>query len=431
MKLTKLEIHRYRDIAPGTELMFSPAFNLVLGRNGTGRTTLLELISLVLGSDFSGLIHEEFSLEYDLALAGMEIHVVARNELRSRGGPEPVRLSREGAKLMPLRTPEVLSEFAPFIEATLKLEAPEARLVMRADASGLFCEVEGQKGYSRRMQWSVLDRTVWTLLFMAAQYIDREMKARLKELLRRTFLLAPSRFDEALGMFEHIGNIKYAMEMRDEEVFPLGLMALPTWMPGWLRQRVEQEPPTEAIEFRHDDLPRSFLSRFVAMAGFVAGKLRLEVLEKRTYENGGRLGFGQFSFHFTRPDGSVLTQAQLGHGQKRLLSFLYYLDVNEDFVVADELANSLHPHWVSACLGELGDRQAFLTSQSPLLFEHVSLGSAADFRTSLILCGVGLHEGREQRSWSNPTGELAEKLSAAIKVGDSSLGALLRAHGLW
>jgi energy-coupling factor transporter ATP-binding protein EcfA2 len=430
MKLTKLKIHRYRGVAPGTELLFSPAFNLVVGRNGTGRTTLLELISRVLSSDFSGLIHEEFSLEYELALAGMEIHVVARNEQRS-GAPAPPRVSREGAKLVSLRAPELVAEFAPLIEATLRLEAPAARLVMRADASGLFCEVEGQKGYARRMQWSALDRTVWTLLFMAAQYIDREMKERLKELLRRTFLLAPSRFDEALGMFEHIGRIQYAMEMRDEEVFPLGLMALPTWMPGWLRQRVEQEPPAEAIELRHDELPRSFLARFVAMAGFAAGKLRLEVVEKRTYENGGRVGFGEFSFHFTRPDGSELTQAQLGHGQKRLLSFLYYLDVNEDFAVADELASGLHPLWVAACLRELGERQAFLTSQSPLLFEHVSLGSTADFRTSLLLCGVGLHEGREQLVWSNPTAEQAERLSAAHRVGDLSLGELLRAHGLW
>jgi hypothetical protein len=428
MKLTKLKIHRFRGVAPGTEIVFSPTLNLVLGRNGTGRTTLLDLISIVLGSDFSGLIQEEFSLEYELTFPGMEIHVAARNERRSAAGPGG---ASSDAALLPLHSDEAAADLEPRIEATLRLDVPSSRLVLRADASGLFCEVDGQPGYARPMHWSVLDRSVWTLLFMAAQYLGREVKERLKELLRRTFLLAPSRFDEALGMFDQIGNIRYAMEMRDDEVFPLGLMALPTWMPGWLRERVERKPPADVIEFRHDELTPNFLARFIALAGFAAGRLRVEVLEKRTYENGGRLGFGQFGFRFTRRDGTELTQAQLGHGQKRLLSFLYYLDVNEDFVIADELANGLHPRWVEACLREVGARQSFLTSQNPLLFEHASFGSAAGVCSSLILCEAGLHGGREWLVWSNPASETAEALYAAHRMGTHPLGELLRAHGLW
>ncbi len=425
MKLLRLRIHRYRGVAPETELLFSPSLNVVVGDNGTGRTTLLELLATVLGSDFSGLQREAFSLEYTLSLAGMEIHVRASNEVHS-AAVEPRGTSPLDAALVAASSPEVLPEFEPLIEANLELEGPPMRVVVRASASGLFCEVDGRTAYSRRMQWSVLDRSVWTLIFMAAQYLAPEEKERLKELLRRTFLLAPTRFDEALGMFEHLGTIRYAMETRDGEVFPLGLMALPTWMPKWLRERVELDPPAANLELRHEELPRSFLAKFVALAGFAAGRFRVEVLEKRAYENGGRLGFGHFGFLFTRRDSSELTHEELGHGQKRLLSFLYYLDVNEDFAVADELPNSLHPRHVEACLRELGERQSFLTSQSPLLLEHVSWGSTADVRASLILCGPGLREGREWLVWSNPSGELAEQLFEAQRAGERSLGALLR-----
>ncbi|WP_037585017.1 radical SAM protein, partial [Stigmatella aurantiaca] len=58
-------------------------------------------------------------------------------------------------------------------------------------------------------------------------------------------------------------------------------------------------------------------------------EMTMQLTEQVRYES-------QFTFLFTRPDGSSLTQAQLGDGQKRLLSFLYYLDVHEDFVIADE-----------------------------------------------------------------------------------------------
>jgi hypothetical protein len=430
MKLTKLQIHKYRGVAPGTELSFSPSLNLVLGRNGTGRTTLLELISRVLCADFSGLIHEEFSLEYELTFPGMKIHVRARNLPRS----SPEELSgppRAGARLLPLREPERPPELMPLLEATLRLGAPSTQVVVKADGSGLFCEVDGQPGYSRSMHWSVLDRTVWTLVFMVAQYLGPELKERLKDLLRRTFLLAPPRFDEALGMFTQIGNITYAMEIQGDEVFPLGLMALPTWMPAWLRERVDRGPPPNAFEFSHTELERNFLAKFVTLAGFSAGRLRVEVVEKRTYENGGRLGFGRFGFHFTRHDGTTLEQASLGFGQKRLLSFLYYLDVNEDFVIADELPNSLHPRWVAACLREIGTRQAFLTSESSLLFEHVPLGSAEELRAALLLCGAEVQDGREWLVWSNPTAEAASKLLETQRAENLPLGHVLQAHGLW
>lgn len=428
MKLTRLVVHRYRNVAPGTELVFSPSLNWVVGENGTGRTTLLELISTVVGSDFSGLIREAFSLEYELSFPGMALHVTVRNE-HGTGALSPEAASRKGAALLSLRTPAAgPTELSPRIGVDVRLEAPRSKLKLRADGAGIHCDVDGETVWSRAMNWSLLDRSVWTLLFMAAQFIGKDMKERLKDLLRRTFLLAPQRFDEALGMFERIGHIRYAMEVRDGEVFPLGLMALPTWMPGWLRERVEAEPPADVLELRHDAMEKSFLAGFVKLAGFEAGRFRVEVQEKRPFENGGRVGFGGFGFHFRRPGGRELSGAELGFGQKRLLSFLYYLDVNEDFAIADELANGLHPRQVEACMRELGTRQAFLTSQSPLPFEHASFASVEELQASLILCAAG---SPEHIGWTQPSPETAARLFDAHRLGARPLGALLREQGLW
>lgn len=44
MKLDRLEIRKFRNVAPGTTLEFSPRFNVLLGRNGAGKTTLLRTI---------------------------------------------------------------------------------------------------------------------------------------------------------------------------------------------------------------------------------------------------------------------------------------------------------------------------------------------------------------------------------------------------
>ncbi|WNG34987.1 ATP-binding protein [Archangium violaceum] len=430
MKLTKLNIHGYRDVAPGTQLVFSPSLNLVVGENGTGRTTLLDLLSRVLASDFSGLIREEFSLEYTLSFPGMELHVRVRNARPSAAAPTG-GASREDLALLPPRSQEKGPELEPFMELSIQLESPSTLLVMRSDAVGVSWEVDGQPAYSQTMHWSLLDRTVWVVLFMTAQRLEPELRERLKELLRRTFLMAPARFDESLGMFQQMGTTQYGMELRGEEVFPLGLMSLPRWLPGLLRDRTEQALSAGFIDIRHDELEQGFLARFVSLAGFTAGKFRVELLKQRSYEGGERLEFGHFGCGFTRRDGSVLSQEQLGHGQKRLLSFLYYLDLNEDFVIADELANGLHPRLVEACLRHLSPRQSFVTSQNPATFEHVPLGSAEEVRASLIHCGTALQDGREWKVWSNPTPETATRLFGAYQRGDTPLGTLLRQHGLW
>ncbi|MCP3100298.1 AAA family ATPase [Myxococcus sp. K15C18031901] len=429
MKLTRLTVHHYRDIVPGTELTPGPSLNLVLGENGTGRTTLLELCSRVLASDFSGLIQEPFALEYTLDFPGMKLRVYARNDSDTEPGPEAAE--RQGAALLPLRPSGPAPLLRPRIELELRWSAPATHLVMRADDEGLDCKVDGERVWSRAMHWSLLDRSVWTLLFMTAQYIDAGVKERLKDLLRRTFLLAPQRFDESLGMFERIGAIRYAMEAHDGDVFPLGLMALPSWMPAWLRERVEQETPSGALELRHDALETSFLARFVRLAGFEAGRFRVEVLEKQSFENGGRVGFGGFGFHFTRRDGRTLTHEALGFGHKRLLSLLYYLDVNGDFALLDEPANGLHPRLVEACLGELGARQVFLASHHPLPLEHPAFDSEEALRAALVLCRLENHAGRERIRWSHPTRETTRALFAAHRQGTRPLGALLREHGLW
>jgi len=429
MKLTQLRIHQYRDVAPGAHLVFSPSLNLVLGENGTGRTTLLDLLSRVLASDFSGLIREEFSLEYTFTFPGMTLQFRVRNTRPDFSRPAGAR--PEPQALVPRREPVEEPALEPFMELTLRLDAPAARLVLRADAQGLAWEVDGEPGYSQTMHWSLLDRTAWVVLFRGAQRLEPEFRERLKELLRHTFLLAPARFDEGLGTFERIAQAQYGMEMRGEEVFPLGLMSLPTWLPGLLRERADQALATGFIDIRHDELERSFLGRFVTLAGLSTGRFRVELLDKRSYAGGGRLEFGRFGFSFTRRDGAVLSREDLGYGQKRLLSLLYYLDVNEDFLIADELAHAMHPRWVEAVMRELGGRQSFVSSQNPLLFEYVAFASVDEARASLIHCRLEVHEERERKVWSNPTDDTVERLFGDHRRGGTPLATLLRIHGLW
>ena len=82
--LKRLKLHRFRYIEPGTELRFTDRFNVLLGRNGTGKTTLLDLISMVLRSDFSALRDEAFDIEYEFSDGRGAGFVRFENKLKSR-----------------------------------------------------------------------------------------------------------------------------------------------------------------------------------------------------------------------------------------------------------------------------------------------------------------------------------------------------------
>jgi ABC-type multidrug transport system ATPase subunit len=84
VKLKRLKMERYRNVKPGTELHFRDSLNVLLGRNGTGKTTLLNLLVQLLSWDFSASLGEPFALEYDVLTDEAQLRVYLRNESRTR-----------------------------------------------------------------------------------------------------------------------------------------------------------------------------------------------------------------------------------------------------------------------------------------------------------------------------------------------------------
>ncbi|WP_438013724.1 AAA family ATPase [Sorangium sp. So ce315] len=128
---------------------------------------------------------------------------------------------------------------------------------------------------------------------------------------------------------------------------------------------------------------------------------------------------------------SIFQDQHLSYGQKRLLAFLYYLDANPSFVIADELVNGLHHAWIEECMNAIGDRQAFLTSQNPLLLDYLSFESAEQVKESFILCRNQVDGDRERMIWRNMTDDEADMFYRAYQVGIEHVGEILRTRGLW
>src|SRR5271170_7475620 len=94
VRLTRLKIDRFRNVKPGTDLRFGPTFNVLLGKNATGKSTLLDLVAAVTNDDLSAYANEDEGFDLTWVLEQGEhklaVHAV-RTPVQSPSLPESFR----------------------------------------------------------------------------------------------------------------------------------------------------------------------------------------------------------------------------------------------------------------------------------------------------------------------------------------------------
>ncbi|HYO68572.1 MAG TPA: hypothetical protein VEU33_21065, partial [Archangium sp.] len=100
-------MNKFRTVKPGTRLTFNPGYNVQIGQNGTGKTTLHNLVAAAIMVDFSSLSDVEFDLSFELASDKATATVSVRNESRPPSIPSAWEgiISPEALRQHPL-TPE-------------------------------------------------------------------------------------------------------------------------------------------------------------------------------------------------------------------------------------------------------------------------------------------------------------------------------------
>jgi energy-coupling factor transporter ATP-binding protein EcfA2 len=443
-KLTRLKIEAFRNVEP-VELRFGGGFNVLLGLNATGKTTLLDLIAAILSDDFYGLREETFSIEYDLAIEGAELTAFVKSEpkrlFESAGSDEPLMLRTEIAGAEPNWSAEV----------RLTIGQAEAKYAALADPRGVIIRREDSPAQRTAAPVSLWRRVIRHMLIHVGEMELERLtghppRAQLHDFISHLL----NRFDESLDFFRLIVHgseqnggrpakaplIRFSREREHTATVFLvstggSLLPREIWQVAVKRlsKQAASGEPQESLSLRTDAL--DFLRRVTDVLGFKNCELQIRLLEKKVEATTESWSFGDFRFMFERADGSIVSHDRLSYGQKRLLAFFYYLAVNPRTVIADELVDGLHHRWIQECIEAIDDRQAFLASQNPLLFDYLEFESPAEVRSSFTLCRLEMREGAERMLWSNMTEYEADRFFEAYKVGIQHVSEILVDKGLW
>ncbi len=393
-KLKWLRVEEFRNLVPGTRLEFNEGLNVLLGKNGTGKTNLLHLISMALRLNFSALATEAFHVEFSV----QEPAWLLRFEYEQRALPPDSELGSE---------PE-----SPQLELHLCIEAQSAggdSVLLRASPAGATVSINGAPPAELRPVQIHLGKLSAVSLWIAG-VSKRHVQGRFPRCLEAE---ESYRFDEQLLAFE-------AMHGRGEPYL--------------------SSPPPSAIEVR-EWLEGEKKGTTALWSNFVPADLGAGLVEEdgeaaaRNLSSWSTEALGleadpyrEFDFGCHGEDGAYMLAERLSFGEKRLLAFSYYLDASPQFAVADELANGLHHDWIRIALDQIGDRQAFLTSQNSLLLDFLPISSAAEATAMFIRCEHA--EGRKWR-WSNFKPEEGEEFYRELSVGIEHVSQILRTRGLW
>lgn len=418
-RLKRLKIVQFRDVQPGTELHFHPGWNVILGRNGTGKTTLLHLLSMVLRDDFREISQEPFCLEYTLALPDGEYSAQVTNEA------------------LP---PEVGNWRRYFATAqyTLSIDGMEPQHGTRRDDDVLQLKMGDQTVLLPRGFGLAALREVPTV-FPEPPELRMD---RWKHLNTRTRV--SYRIDEAVALFDTIVASSFTTRVSIPDTCRISLF----WQKSqnvWQTTSAELFdsgliPPSVAVSvasaFTSDrsvvevDLTGApLLERLVALLGFQ----RVALVAKRGQTDAtNEATLGEFTLYGYRAVGPPLHHSRWSFGQQRLFAIFWSLACNPDVLVADELTNGLHWEWIQACVAAIADRQVFVAVQNPLLLEHVGFESPEDVARAFVLCSLGADaEGAAQTRWSQPEAAQAQRFYQAWQRGIQPVHEVLMSEGLW
>jgi energy-coupling factor transporter ATP-binding protein EcfA2 len=417
VKLHWLQVNTFRSVKPGTRLTFNDGYNVLLGQNGTGKTTMLNLISAAVSSDFEDIKDADFDLSYQLASDEASATVSIKNERRPLPSPSPTPVFFTEIKLaLHDKTFLIITVNGDWVIVQY-VEDERTTLNKRFDSDHI-----------RQFQLAS-----WIFRAVDPRILsNKETRDAARKLLTELFTTKPTlRLDETLYYQNGIGDFTFEVFNRHDGVTFLHTLNDPHRLffgPAQeFVQMLQANPDRARVALDSTQVP--FLQEVIRVLDFESAEAVMELQETTRLEDDELLRFANLQFFFTHRAGWKTSDKHLSHGQRRVLALMHYLATTRAIAIVDELVNGLHHRWTRECLEALGSRQVFVASQNPLLLDHLAFQSAEEVRSTFILCRW--EQGSEQLVWEHMTHEAAEDFFASYKVGFQGVGELLRSKGLW
>ncbi|HEX4422654.1 MAG TPA: AAA family ATPase, partial [Kofleriaceae bacterium] len=381
--LERIKVNQFRSVEPGTELCFSEGLHVVLGKNASGKSTLLDLIAASLAVDFeqSSFADEPLDLEFTLRVGALHLDMAIKRSLReanASGTAEDVeglkRSLREQGRYV-LRAPSGLK-----ITVVLSSDDLPQRTVEGVDPA--------RYGLDEPLKWRhQLPPLAPELGGLSNLWLEGSKTwESVVHLLGGDSFLGRWR-DKSFRMAEG-DELLDELEGDDSFAILLGksMNSHPYLLPEKLFKAFQLKASQldgSALEMPLDLEP--LLASFIREMGFTEGRMSLGPPRVERHSGQEVFAYSSPTFIFYRDGHFVRRVDQLSYGQRRLFALGWYLCVC-DIAILDEPSNGLHESWIAFLVSQLHGRQVFLTSQNRELLDMLPFKTETELSRGFVLC---------------------------------------------
>jgi energy-coupling factor transporter ATP-binding protein EcfA2 len=425
--LERIKINRFRSIEPGTELRFSEGFHVVLGKNASGKSTLLDLIGASLTIDFDRPEFRDEPLDVEFALRAGELcfEATLKRVVRDANSSDMLGEAEELQRSMRDEGRYVVS--APSgLRVIVVLTSDDApyRMVEGVDAPRYGLD----EPLGRRHQLAPLAPGLgglYNLWFEGSLKAGESMETLVG---RDAFRIAG---DEPFRMSE---GDELLDELDDDHLFAIllgqSMRSYPYLLPRGLIKALSVTGSAIEVSLAFEPL----LSAFVREMGFPEARMSLGPPRVERHVGQEVFAYSSPTFTFYRDGRLVRRIDQLSYGQRRLFALGWYLACTRDTAILDEPSNGLHESWIEFLVSQLHDRQVFLTSQNRELLDMLPFTTEAELSRGFILCESRPLPGGEEPTlhWRGIREDESALMIKALRASRVDLITdLLRVLDLW
>lgn len=428
--LKELEIKKHPLLKTDGKLKFSDGINLFVGKNGSGKTKLLQLTRDCIALNFNN----EQELELELLLEDTEnnIHCCIRYKQsfeNSDTRPALIKSLLDSQKTVKV---DYCNLALKSEKQTVFIEYPEGNLKL-IDSNG-----EVQYNYKPESHSSFF------ITNLALDILQQNPKLIFSLRLLLLSLMNPYEiFHEDNKYFvkffkSHI-QVKFNKDGEFDNSF-FDRIADPSTNLLY-KQKLE-----EALENSIDDITPDLISNIIielnkdnsTTINDISNNLNYKSISlkspeplKKTEDSGDvtftwRLENSRFNIELD--EGNTIDYSDLSYGEKRYTLLLLYLAVNNN-IFLDEPINGLHHSMIEDVMKKLANdgKQSFIANQSPILFDYVEFDSEEQVHDSIITCRK---EGKKL-VFSNPSKEMTSRFYEDYQNDFLHVHEILKNHGLW
>lgn len=434
-RLRQLQVNQFRNVKQKTVVHFDNGLNVILGHNGTGKTTLLELICALASGDLGAYQEEVFDIEFEVEVGTLIFRVWAQNASTKVVSGQSFDWRYE-IEVLELGRRVLFAHVSPMGVQSLDGSSQDSTIHDREVdlfQSGFFIRHLMNAGWEERAA---------SLFNSNIQFYARGVHSCLRldeglDLFRAVMEGDPlprigRPFNISVSSSEYVGEMKLqnSVLVEDRIVRTLLNQAQTVYAPvSVVGQLSTMNDIHSRVEVGLEEKEHGFLQQAARAlyAKDVQCALKLVRRERGDGEGASRSIFGRPSFWITTDKGVTYVHDQLSYGEKRLLAFLWHAAANPEILVSDELVNGLHYDWIQTCLDAI-QGQAFLTSQNPLLLDHLPFEAAEEVQRRFVLCD---RNDDGDWTWRNMSQESADAFYRAYEVGIQHVSEILRTKGMW